>query len=175
MSSLSNVLMINRDDLMKWTGMGGSVDTTKLLPHIMTATDIHVQPILGTQLLDKCRELVRDDELGDAGNEVYEDLVLNYITPVLVYYTMWDMLPFLSFQIENGGLFTHTSENANSADEPQMQMIIKKFKDKGESYGRELSRFLCDNTDDYPELFTNTGDDIPPSYRQTFQGVVWGK
>lgn len=175
MSALSNVLMINRDDMMKWTGMAGNVDTAKMLPHIMTATDIHLQPLLGTKLLDKCRTIVKEDELNEVVNAVYKTLVIDYITPVLVYYSMWDMLPFLSFQIENGGLFTHTSENSTSADEPQMQMIVKKFKDKGDTYGMDLSRFLSDNSEDYPELFTNTGDDIPPSFRKTFQGVVWGK
>jgi len=175
MGALSNVLLINREDLMKWTGMGGNVDTDKMLPHVMTATDIHLKPILGTQLLDKCRTLVKAGELGDVGNEVYSTLVTDYITPVLVYYTMWDMLPFLTYQIENGGIFLHQSENSVTPDEPQMQMLVKKFKDKGESYGQELIRYLCSNSNSYPELFTNTDDDISPSSRQTFQGVVWGK
>ncbi len=174
MGALSNVLLINRDDLMTWTGINGNIDTDKMLPHVMTATDIHLQVILGTKLLDKCRQLVKDDELNLPENTDYENLVTNYITPVLVYYTMWDMMPFLTYSIQNGGIFQHQSENSASPDEAQMHMLIKRFKDKGEFYGRRLNDFMCANTTLFPEYHENGNGDMYGGSKQTFNGIVWG-
>ena len=170
MSELSNVLLINRDDIMTWTGLSGNLDTDKLIPHVATATEVHLQPILGTDLLDKCRTLVKDDELGDAGNEAYETLVVSYVAPVLVFYTMWDMMPFLTYQIANGGIFQHQSENSVSPDTDTMNMLIQKFKDKGEFYGNRLNDYLCNNSSSYSELYTNSNGDINSLNDQTFHG-----
>lgn len=170
MSELSNVLLINRDDIMNWTGLSGNIDTDKMLPHIATATEVHVQTILGTDLLDKCRTLVKAGTLGDAGNEAYETLVESYVAPVLVFYSMWDMMPFLTYQIANGGIFQHQSENSASPDNETMHMLIQKFKDKGEFYGNRLNDYLCNNQSSYSELVTNSNGDINSGADQTFHG-----
>lgn len=170
MSALSNVLLVNRDDVMNWTGLSGNLDTDKILPHIATATEVHIQLILGTNLLDKCRTLVKDDQLSDAGNEAYNTLVVDYVAPVLVFYSMWDMMPFLTFQIQNGGIFQHQSETAVSPDETTMNMLVQRFKDKGEFYGRRLNDYLCANSTLYPELHNNTEDQMQANSKQLFHG-----
>lgn len=170
MSELSNVLLINRQDVMTWTGLDGNLDTDKLLPHVMTATDTSIQPLTGTDLLNKVRKDVKDDTLtGD-----YETLVLYYITPALVFYTMVDMIPFLSYQIQNGGIFLHQSENATTPTIEEMNQLIQHFRDKAQFYGKALSDYLCDNSTLFDELFTNTGRATSPLYTKTHGGIIWG-
>ena len=48
---MSDVLFIQREDLIRYTLIGGNVDTDKIIPHIKVAQDIHILPILGTCLL----------------------------------------------------------------------------------------------------------------------------
>lgn len=52
-----DVLLVNRDDIMRITSLSGNVDLDKLLNHIKTAQDIHLQPVIGSKLMDKCKQL----------------------------------------------------------------------------------------------------------------------
>ena len=45
-----NILFITRDDLVKRTPFGGNIAPDKLVPHVKTAQDKHLLPILGTVL-----------------------------------------------------------------------------------------------------------------------------
>ena len=108
---MAEVLLINRADIMRITGLSGNIDEDKILPHVMTAQDIHLQPIIGTNLMQKVKDLIEDDELDDAGNEYYATLENTYITPTLVYLVMWDFLPFLQYEISNGGISSKTKRS----------------------------------------------------------------
>ena len=167
-----NVLLINRDDVMRLTGLKGNLDEDKLLPHIKSAQDIHLQTVIGTLLLDKCRLLVKDGELDTAGNEAYKLLVETYITPTLVFYTLWDAMPFLQYEVANGGIFQHNSENSATPTDETVMMLIQKFKDKAEFYGKRMTEYLCDNTPLYPELTASTsGAEMPDHGQDTFHGI----
>jgi hypothetical protein len=149
---MSEVLLINRDDIMRLTGLDGSIDIDKVLPHVNTAQDIHLQPITGSKLLDKCKALIAAGTLGDAGNEYYKALVYTYITPALVFLTMWDAMPFIQYTIANGGIFQHNSENSNSPIDDSVNQLTQRFKDKAGYYTQVLSAYICDNSTEFPEV-----------------------
>jgi len=167
----NKVLLINRADIMRLTGLNGNIDEDKILPHVATAQDIHLQTIIGTQLLEKCQTLIEDGELDDVGNEYYATLVYTYITPTLVYLVMWDYLPFQQFEIANGGIYQHNSENSNTATEDNVNMLITRFKDKAEFYGNRLSKYLCDNSSQFAEL-TESTDQLSAGGQSNFSGWV---
>jgi|TARA_R100001530_G_scaffold83509_1_gene58252 hypothetical protein len=170
---MAEVLLINRADIMRITGLSGNIDEDKILPHVMTAQDIHLQPIIGTNLMQKVKDLIEDDELDDAGNEYYATLENTYITPTLVYLVMWDFLPFLQYEISNGGINQHTTENGISASEENMNMLIKKFKDKAEFYGNRMSDYICDNSSEFPEISAAiTGGELNSEGQQNMGGWV---
>jgi len=161
---MSDVLLINRSDIMRLSGVNGSIDIDKILPHVNTAQDIHLEPILGTNLLDKCKTLIAAGELGDAGNEAYKKLVYDYVTPALVNLTMWDAMPYIQYTIANGGIFQHNSENSNSPIDDSVNQLIHRFKDKAAEYVRRLSAYICDNSDSFPEVSESiTGGELRAS------------
>jgi len=155
---MAAILFINRADIMRLTGLNGNIDETKILPHVNTAQDIHLQPIIGTNLMQKCKDLIEAGTLGDAGNEYYHTLVYTYITPTLVFLVMWDFLPFLQYEISNGGINQHITENGLSVSEENTSRLIKRFKDKAEFYGNRLTEYLCDNSTEFPETQTAVTD-----------------
>jgi len=167
-------LLINRDDIMKLTGIGGNIDQSKILPHVKTAQDIHLQPVLGTDLLDKLKALVTAGDLTDVGNEAYNTLVETYITPMLVNFTLVDFLPFLQFEISNGGIQTHTAENSVNASKNEMDAMVQKFKDKGSFYATRLLDYLCSHSSSFPEYKTNTLNDMHGGNDVSFGGWVLG-
>jgi len=169
----TEVLLINRADIMRLTGLNGNIDEDKILPHVLTSQDIHIQPIIGTKLLQKCKDLIEAGTIGDAGNEAYEPLVYTYITPVLVYFVMWDFLPFMQYEIANGGIFQHNSENSSTPGVDEVDKLIQKFKDKADFYGRRLTDYLCDNQSSFAELSESTsGAEMNDEGLDLFHGWV---
>lgn len=170
---MAEVLLINRADIMRLTGLSGNIDTEKILPHINTAQDIHLQPIIGTNLLDKIKALITAGTLTFADNPYYYTLTYTYITPTLVYLVMWDFLPFLQYEISNGGINQHTTEDGQSASEENMNTLVKKFKDKAEFYGHRLSDYICDNSTEFPEVSEAIdGGELNNEGQQNFNGWV---
>ena len=149
---MSEVLLINRADVMRLTGLNGNIDEDKILPHISTAQDIHLQPIIGTKLMDKVKELIEAGTLDDPGNEAYATLEYTYITPTLVFQVMWDFMPFQQYMIANGGIFQHNAETSATPTKDEVDALIQRFKDKAEFYADRLRDYLCDNTSSFAEL-----------------------
>lgn len=149
---MSEVLLINRADIMRLSGVSGSIDIDKILPHVNTAQDIHIEPIIGSKLLNKCKTLIADGEIADVGNEAYKTLVYDYITPALVNLTMWDAMPYIQYTIANGGVFQHNSDNSSSPIDDSVNQLIHRFKDKAAEYVRRLSEYLCGHSESFPEL-----------------------
>ena len=167
-----NILLINRDDCMRLTSMNGNIDTTKLLPQIRTAQDVHLQPIIGTALYDELKQMVKD--LNDSGTPIpadYSLLLSVYITPTLAYYTMWDFLPFLSYELRNGGIYKHGSENSEPASDEAMNMLVQRFKDKAEFYAGRLTSYLCNNSSLYPEFNQATNSELAARGNDSFHGI----
>jgi len=170
---MSEILLVNRADIMRLTGLNGNIDETKILPHINTAQDIHLQPIIGTNLMQKIKDLIEAGTLTFSLNPYYYTLTYTYITPALVYLVMWDFLPFLQYEISNGGINQHTTEGGQPISEENTGRLIQKFKDKAEFYGNRLSGYICDNSTQFPEITESvTNGGLNDEGQQSFSGWV---
>ena len=85
---------------------------------------------------------------------------------------MADYLPFAAYQIKNGGVFKHTSENAESVSKNEIDYLVKKERDIAEYYTRRLIEYLDFNNSSFPEYSTNSNDDIFPDKDSLFNGWV---
>ncbi len=100
---MAEVLLITRDDVVKFTAMNGNVDTDNFIQWIKVAQDIHIQNFLGTRLLDKIKTDIENDDLtGD-----YLSLTTTYIKPMLIHWAMVEYLPFAAYTIANKGVYKH--------------------------------------------------------------------
>lgn len=167
---MSEILLINRTDIMRLTGMKGTVDTEKILPHIKTSQDIQLQSIIGTKLLEKCKALVEAGTLTVALNPYYKTLVEDHIAPALVYYCMVDYLPFAVFEIANAGVFRHTPENTTPLEMAEIEKLVQKFKDKAEFYGARLDDYLIANQSHFAEFTQTDNGDLSASGQSIFHG-----
>ena len=92
------VLFISEETIKNSTTINGNVDVELLLPYIKVSQDIHVQQLLGTDLYD----VLQDKIAGTGGASLagnYKILVDEYIQPVLIHYSLYECLPFLSYKI----------------------------------------------------------------------------
>jgi len=151
-------LFISRTDLVKNTIIDGNVDTDKFIQFISIAQDIHIQNYLGTKLYEKIEnDIINDTLTGD-----YLKLVTDYIQPMLIHYAMVDYLPFAAYQVKNGGVFKHNSENAETVSKDEVDFLIQKERDFAEYYTRRFVDYICFDNTKFPEYTENQESDVYP-------------
>ena len=165
----ATVLFINRDDLVKNTMIDGNVQADKLLQFVKISQQIHIQNYLGTKLYEKISTLINTNAISGT---VYETLLVTYIQPMLIHYAMMDFIPFASYQIKQGGIFKHISENAETISRTEIEMLVNKEREIAQYYTRRFQEFMDFNQSTYPEYTSNTNSDIYPDHdAPTFPGI----
>ena len=117
---MATVLFINRTDLVRNSILDGNVDTDKFIFFIKLAQEIHIQNYLGTQMYDGLTAaLVAGIDL--PANARWKTLLNDYVVPMLIWFSQVDYIPFASYQIRNGGMYKHRSENSESVSKEEQK------------------------------------------------------
>jgi len=169
---MATVLFINRTDLVRNSILDGNVDTDKFIQFIKISQQINIQNYLGSKLYDKFTTIIGNGDIDTAPFADYKLLLQDFIQPTLIWFAQVDYLPFAAYQVKNGGVFKHTSENAETVSKTEVDYLVEKARTHGEWYARRFIDHMCFNQSKFPEYTTNTNDDIYPSYDATFNGWV---
>ena len=167
---MATVLFINRTDLIRNSIIDGNVDSDKYIQFIKLAQEIHIQNYLGTKMYDALTTAMPN--IDQPANSRWKTLLNDYVVPMLIWYAQVDYIPFASYQIRNGGMFKHRSENAETVSKEEVDYLVEKARTNAEWYSRRFIDFMSFNQTTYPEYTSNTNDDIYPSYDATFNGWV---
>jgi len=155
---MATALFISRTDLVKNSIIDGNVDTDKFIQFIKISQEIHIQNYLGSKLYDK----ISSDIVAGTLSGNYLSLITTYVQPMLIHYAMVDYLPFAAYQVKNGGVFKHTSENSESASKDEVDYLVQKQRDFAEYYTRRFVDYICFNSTLFPEYTSNVDSDIYP-------------
>ena len=155
---MATVLFISRTDLVKNSIIDGNVDTDKFIQYVKISQEIHIRNYLGSKLYDKISEDIVNGTLsGD-----YRSLVTDFLQPMLIHYAMVDYLPFAAYQVKNGGIFKHSSENSETASKEEVDYLVSKERDFAEYYTRRFVDYICFNSSKFPEYTSNKESDVYP-------------
>jgi len=163
---MAKVLLIRREDVVRFTQTNGNVDSDKLMQHISIAQDIHLQNYIGTDLLEKLQADVSGSTL--SGN--YETLVTDYIKPVLIHWSMVEAIPMLAVTIGNGGIYRHEPKSGTSLDPSEVRDLVDAEKKRAVYYTDRMIDYLTHNSELFPEYTSNTNEDISPSKNSNYIG-----
>jgi hypothetical protein len=164
------VLLITRDDLVRFTALGGSVDTDKFIQFIKIAQDTHIQGYLGTKLLKKYQQIIMDDEIDDLVNADYKSLLLTYIKPMMIHWAMVEYLPFMAYSFSNKGMYKHSAENAENVEKSEVDYLVEKERDIAQSYTQRFLDHIGTYSYLYPEYLSNDSGDMHPNKNNFFKG-----
>lgn len=167
---MATPLFINREDLVRNSIIDGNVDTNKYIQFIKLAQEIHIQGYLGTKMYNALSEAMPN--IDDAENERWKTLLNDYVVPMLIWYAQVDYIPFASYQIRNGGVSKHRSENADAVSKEEVDYLVEKARTNADWYTRRFVDFMSFNQTTYPEYYSNVNNDIHPSFDSTFNGWV---
>lgn len=165
---MATALFISRTDLVKNSIIDGNVDTDKFIQFIKIAQQIQVQNYLGTDLYNKISaDIIAGTLSGD-----YLDLVNDYIQPLLIWFAQVEYLPYAAYQVKNGGVFKHTSENAESVSKSEVDYLVQKARNTAEYYAKRFIDYMTFNNNLFPEYNSNSDSDVYPDNDATFNGWV---
>lgn len=166
---MATALFIKRADLVKNTIINGNVDTDKFIGFIKIAQEMHIQNYLGTDLYNKISADITSNSLtGD-----YLTLVNTYIQPMLIHFAMVDYLPFAAYEIKNGGLFKHRSENSETPSKEEVDFLVQRHRHFADFYTqRFLDHMSFQASSKYSEYYSNTNEDMYPDRTNNFVGWV---
>jgi hypothetical protein len=159
---MSYVLLISEQKLKDSTAINLNVDVNILLPYVLQAQTLYIEPKLGTQLYEHIKGLIQAGTIGNVGNAAYKTLLDDYISFVLVNYSFYHAIPYLRFKIENGNIYSKTSETGTALTTEESQSLREEISNTAQYYTERLIEYIRNNTSDFPEYSTNSGADVNP-------------
>jgi hypothetical protein len=168
---MSYVLLISEQKLKDSTAINLNVDVNILLPYVLQAQTLYIEPKLGTQLYEHIKGLIQAGTIGDAGNVAYKTLLDDYISFVLVNYSFYHAIPYLRFKIENGNIYSKTSETGTALTTEESQSLREEISNTAQYYTERLIEYIRNNTSDFPEYSTNSGADVNPDKNAYYNGM----
>ena len=166
--AIQHTLMISATRLKKDTAIGGSVDDNLIMPYILLAQDMHILPILGTDLDAKIKSEIQGGTL--AG--VYKTLVETYIQPALVQFSFVSLVPYLRLRfVNNAVVVMGATDQSSSASYEDLEPVMNTATDAAEFYRQRAIDYLRNNTSSFPEYSSNTGADLDPTANNYFAGI----
>jgi hypothetical protein len=169
---MATVLFINRTDLIRNSILDGNVDTDKFIQFVKISQQINIQNYLGTELYNKFTTIIGNGDIDTNQYVNYKTLLNEYIQPMLIWYAQVDYIPFAAYQIKNGGVYKHSSENAETVSKTEVDYLVEKARTYADWYSRRFIDYMAFNQELFPEYTSNINNDIYPSYDATFNGWV---
>ena len=168
---MSYVLFISEAKLKDSTAINLAVSVDLLLPYVRQAQKLYVETKLGTDLNNKLKDLIKAGTVGNAGNEAYKTLLDDYIGDMLPNWALYHCIPFLRFKVENGNIYSKTSETGQSLSTEESQHLREEIRNTAEYYTERMIDYICNNNSLFPEYSTNSGSDVDPDRNAYYNGM----
>ena len=169
---MAYVLFISEERLKDSTTIGLNVDPELLLPYIKQAQKLYCETKLGTDLNEKLKALIVAGTVNSVpANAAYATLLNDYIADLLPSFALYMALPFLRFKIENGSIYSKTSETGNALSTEEAQHLRNEVLNTAEYYMERMIDYIRNNTSSFPEYSTNTGADVRPDINSYYSNM----
>lgn len=178
-----NTLLISPGELKEESLINNNVEDKILGTIVITSQEIYLCKIIGTALLRKLQTLVYNaalDNGGDTpdtpGNEIYKELLEQYVKPYIKYSVMKAFLIENTYKLRNAGVIKNYDTNVMSSDLDTLKYLERHFYTYVSEYEDRLSKFICANKEQLPEV---QADVMPyadkPQSGETFSntGGLW--
>jgi hypothetical protein len=168
---MSYVLFISESKLKDSTAINLNVSTDLLLPYLRQSQKLYVETHLGTPLNNKLKELIKAGTVGAVGNEAYKTLLDDYIGDMLPNWALYNCIPYLRFKVENGNIYSKTSETGTALSTEEAQHLREEVRNTAEYYTERMIDYLCNNNSLFPEYGTSSGADVDADRNAFYNGM----
>ena len=162
------VLLVSEQRLKQWTQLDDNVRLNEITPHILQASDIYIQNLVGSKLYARLQAGIIANDLNTDEKLLLDD----YIGKTLMQYALYMILPSIKYKVVNQGIVNGTSEETAPTTLEELRYLRGTVLDTAEFYATRLVEFFRDNPGMFPE-YTNPGTDgmMPDKDSQYFGGL----
>jgi hypothetical protein len=93
---------------------------------------------------------------------------------MLIWFAQADYIPFAAFQVSNGGVFKHRSENSDTASMDEVNMLARRALETAEFYSRRFMDYMDHYSYLFPEYLESSNEDMHPDKDVNFGGIFLG-
>lgn len=150
-----NVLLVSDTMIKERTAMHSNVEPKLLYPDIKVVQDMYIHPLLGSALYKK----IQSDIAAETIAGVYKELLDDFICDCLIYYTLSELPPAMSFQFTNRGVTRKSGENTENPSMGELYDISSHYRKRAEWYAERLRKHLKEHSTDFTE-YLNPGNGV---------------
>lgn len=140
----------------------GYVDKNVLDIHcnvgIKLAQEIDLMGLIGENLYNAIIDKIDNDTLTGK----YKILVDGYLKDYLWLNAVAEIQTPISNKTRNAGVIKTTDENIESVEDAQVSRMVKYYKSRADSYGKNAMNYIKRNIADFPEFHTEDCNKIKP-------------
>ena len=164
---MSYVLFISESKLKDSTAINLNVDVDILLPFVREAQKLYVETALGTDLTQHLKDEIVAGTLAGANKTLVDD----YIGDMLPGYSLYHAFNYLRHKVENGNIFSKTSETGTALSTEEAQAFREEILNTASYYRERMIDYIRNNTASFPTYSTNTGSDVNASTENYYNGM----
>jgi hypothetical protein len=164
---MAYVLFISSEKLTDSTALNLNVDVNILLPFVREAQKLYVETALGTDLTQHLKDHIIAGTLAGAN----KTLVDEYIGDMLPGYSLYHAIPYLRYKMENGNIFSKTSETGTPLTREEAQDLREEVLNTASYYRERLIKYIRNNISSFPTYSTNSGADVSPSTENYYSNM----
>ncbi len=164
---MAYVLFISETKLKESTAVNLNVSVDILLPFVREAQKLYVETALGTDLTQHLKNHIIAGTLTGADKTLVDD----YIGDMLPGYSLYHALPYLRFKVENGNVYSKTSETGTALSTEEAQHLREEILNTASYYRERMIDYIRNNTASFPSYSTNSGADVNPSIDNYYAGM----
>lgn len=155
-----DILLTSEDVIKTYSNISDNIAGDYLLPSIHIAQRTDLEGIIGTALVNKIQALIAEGDIYNDENKHYKELLDEYITDFLCYASIKELIPIVSFKINNVGAARTDEEKTSSVSFNEVFKLKDYYEDKANYFAHRMQKYLLDNYNKFPELNDTTMSNI---------------
>lgn len=148
---MAEILLTSEAFVKSVTNISDNLAGKYILPSIREAQEQGLKGILGDCLLTKLKWLIKGEEIGNPGNEMYKALI-DHCQYYLAYVAIVEVTNKVSYKIGNFGVTKTQDENLQVASYEEIVKMQYYYQSKADAHCLDLQQWILDNKGHFPEL-----------------------
>lgn len=145
-------MLIDSEYCKTYSTISSNIEDKFIVPCIVTAQVQDLQSLIGTSLASALAEKVDDESIENPENEMYKELLDEYVKPFLLAATQSELLISNAVKLRNSGNMQYIDTNQVNMSMKDVEYLVQHYRDQVSFLGKMLTDYLKCHRTAFPEL-----------------------
>ena len=173
---MANALFLSERYLKDNTPLNWNIDMSEVYPFAKVAEDKHIQKIIGTNLYNYLKDTVTNYKGSPSIAISSNDLtLLGYLRDALIWYTIYDALPWISVKVRNIGVVKQNGDNLETASQTEVANLRQEALNNAMEYMNVVRNYLWKYSTLYSQYYVYTWNYYPNNITRSNSGIAFDR